>query len=228
MNKYCRHRISLLLFFTFFIIANSFSQTPAIDSLTKVLKELNSEQRSFAADTAKINTLNLISSAYINRGDLEKGDSLAGEALSLAERRLTSTDANDLYPVKRGMAKSYRNIGNVCFYRENNPGALSSYAKEMEIYQKLIDDSKQKGQEKEIIKNSTDLSRTLRNSGNVYVRQAKYPEALDLYLKSLKLAEELKDEKSMGLTYGNMGIVYDKMRDYDKALACYKIGRAHV
>ena len=56
------------------------------------------------------------------------------------------------------------------------------------------------------------------NVGNIYLRQADYPKALDCFLKALKIDEELNNKTGITKRLGNIGIVYRIQGDYAKAL----------
>lgn len=190
-----------------------------IDSLQNLLSDLNKQKQSFINDTSKIRNLNLLASKYISAGELEKGDSLAYQALAIAKNGLLRAEGGESIAYKKGMAKSYRNRGNATFYMENYNGALDFYQDEIAIYESFLSDG---GSETFVKSSTSELARVLRNIGNVYSRQDNYPKALDSYYRSLKLSESLNDEKQSGTTCGNMGVVYDRMRDYPKALEFYQ------
>ena len=63
----------------------------------------------------------------------------------------------------------------------------------------------------------------LNNVGNIHANQAAYSMALDYYLKSLKIVEELGNKKSIVNSYHNIGMIYEFKSDYTKAIEyCYK------
>ena len=57
--------------------------------------------------------------------------------------------------------------------------------------------------------------------GVVYFQQGNYPKALDYYLKSLKIDEEINDKSGMADILVNIGIFYKDQGDYPKALDYY-------
>lgn len=191
-----------------------------IDSLQTLIEDLNKQSPTFINDTSRIRNLNLISSKLITAGDLEKGDSLANEALLIGKTGLLMSEGLESLGYKKGIGKSYRNRGNAAFYKENYKGALEFYFHEVDVWESLLEEKDLS----EIFKKniSMDLAKVLGNIGNVYTRQDNYPKALSHNYRSLKIHESLNNEKQVGIAYGNIGIVYYRMRDYSKALECYK------
>ncbi|MBI4930328.1 MAG: tetratricopeptide repeat protein [Bacteroidetes bacterium] len=59
------------------------------------------------------------------------------------------------------------------------------------------------------------------NIGLVYDYHGDYPNALDYYIKGLKVAEVLENKNIMAAILGNIGNVYDAQDDYTKALDYY-------
>ncbi len=57
--------------------------------------------------------------------------------------------------------------------------------------------------------------------GAYYYSKADYSNALDNYLKSLKIAEEINNKNHIATRLGNIGIVYSDQGDYSKALEYY-------
>jgi tetratricopeptide (TPR) repeat protein len=199
----------LIFFYTSSVFFGQKSITP-IDSLQKLIKDLKKERSSFINDTSTIRNLNLLASKLISAGELDKGDSLAHAAISIAQTALVDSKGKESVAYKKGMAKGFRNKGNVSFYKENYNAALACYFKEVAIYESLLSDIELPGKLKNGI--LADLAKALGNIGNVYTRQDNYPEALANNYKSLKLLEGLNNERQEGITYGNIGIVYYRMR----------------
>jgi tetratricopeptide (TPR) repeat protein len=223
MGMKCAGKHAVLLLFLIFVI-HSFAQSPKIDSLQKLVDQLGRNEHSFSNDTLRIRALNLLAASLITAGDYAKGDAMAVEALSIAEVAELSSDHVNAF--KRGMATSYRNRGNASFYQENYNAALDFYFRVVSCYQILLRDPKQKADEQKQVKK--ELSWIYRNIANVYLRKDNYANALDYYYRSIKISEEMNDEKSLGVTLGNTGIVYYRMMDYPKALTFYQRALAIV
>ncbi|UKN00947.1 tetratricopeptide repeat protein [Paracrocinitomix mangrovi] len=60
------------------------------------------------------------------------------------------------------------------------------------------------------------------NTGYVYVQKGDYRQGLELYLESLKLREEINDQKGISSAYNNIASVHNAMKDPETALKYYK------
>lgn len=59
------------------------------------------------------------------------------------------------------------------------------------------------------------------NIGNIAIAQGDYKVAATYYFNALKHYEELNDTSGIISLNNNLGASYDRMKEYDKALACY-------
>lgn len=59
------------------------------------------------------------------------------------------------------------------------------------------------------------------NIGNITIAQGDYKVAATYYFNALKHYEELNDTSGIVSLNNNLGAAYDRMKEYDKALACY-------
>lgn len=59
------------------------------------------------------------------------------------------------------------------------------------------------------------------NIGIVYNAKGNYKVAIEYYLMSLKIAEELGDKAAIASCYGNIGVIHFYQRSYEKTLECY-------
>lgn len=70
-------------------------------------------------------------------------------------------------------------------------------------------------------------SKTYSNIGIIYFDQGNYPEALKNHFASLKIKEEIADDRGIAASYGNIGNIYYMQRNYSSALEnflkCLKI-----
>ncbi|MCD6067071.1 MAG: hypothetical protein K0S33_1897 [Bacteroidetes bacterium] len=55
--------------------------------------------------------------------------------------------------------------------------------------------------------------------GNIYWKQARYPEALDMHEKALAIRKEIKDQSGIASSYNNMGNVFMDMGNYGRAIS---------
>ncbi|MCD4665126.1 MAG: tetratricopeptide repeat protein, partial [Bacteroidales bacterium] len=64
-------------------------------------------------------------------------------------------------------------------------------------------------------------AKSLRYIGIVHENQGSYDKAMENYLKSLKISEELGYKKGIAICYNNIGIVCENQGSYDKAMENY-------
>ncbi|HHE38235.1 MAG TPA: tetratricopeptide repeat protein [Candidatus Cloacimonetes bacterium] len=66
------------------------------------------------------------------------------------------------------------------------------------------------------------IAQSLNNIGVGHYFLGEYDAALDLFLQSLTLRENIGDKKDIVSSYNNIGIIYDDLSDYEKALEYYQ------
>ena len=69
-----------------------------------------------------------------------------------------------------------------------------------------------------LLKEKQEIASNLSNLGNTYHYQGNYKQAIDYYLQSLKICEELGDQSGISAVIGNMGIVYYEKGDYTRRM----------
>jgi two-component sensor histidine kinase len=213
----------VIVFFLFFysvLILSGQNSNNVIDSLQNLVAAQSTQEQSFISDTSKIRNLNLLASKLISAGELNKGDSLANEALSIGKSGLLRAEGGESVGYKRGMAKSYRNKGNAAFYQENYNAAIDFYSQEVSIYESFLADNDLPENLRKTI--SSDCAKVLGNIGNSFNRLDNYHKALENYYRSIKIHEGLNDEKQIGVQCGNIGVIYYRMQDLSKALNFYE------
>jgi tetratricopeptide (TPR) repeat protein len=62
------------------------------------------------------------------------------------------------------------------------------------------------------------VAKAFNTIGIAFNNKGNYPKAIEYYLKTLKLKEEIGDKRGIGACYGNIGIVYKNQSNYPKAL----------
>lgn len=150
-------------------------------------------------DTLLAKNLNLISQNYIYQNS-EQGIIYADKALQLSEK----------LSWKSGIGEALLNIGT----HEISKG---NYA----------DSERKLAQAKNIFIAKGDrlyIAKTYNQFGILKANQAKYPESLYYFFKSLQLFESIntKDvQKSIGSCYENVGTIYNLTNGYDKAIENY-------
>lgn len=207
-------------------ITPSYAQHSRIDSLKQQLNRQNE-------DTLKVNTLILLTD------DLQQSD--ANTALSYANECMNLSKKLDY---KKGMIKSYLEMGNANISLGNYPMSLEYYGKGMELagvekdsvdigafyddigivkyHQGQIDSAlyfRKKGMN---IYKQLHLEKRQANAfvwiGNFYLSQAAYPDALENYLAASGIYEKIKDSVDLGFVLANLSSVYRQNKEYSKAV----------
>ena len=208
-------KILIIIFYTIFIITNSFSQKTYEKEINTLIQKGN-KYRNTSIDTSlffyskaleksnKINdtsliikSLNLIGVVHSIKGDYQKALQYMNQSLELSKKQNN----------KKGIAKNLGNIALIYQNKSEYSKAIEYGLKSLEIYQKLND--------------KQGISKNLSNIGNIYWYQSNYNKALEYYLKSLKLNEEIRDSNGISFDLGNIGIIYYNQKNYNKALEYY-------
>ncbi|MBI5538900.1 MAG: tetratricopeptide repeat protein [Bacteroidia bacterium] len=202
----------LLLTFTinFFVSSNnSYAQeNKVIDSLKTLIK-------TDKADTNLLNHLNDLALEY-SFANTDSAINISNKAIKQASKILKETqDIKIRLSAQMILGKSCYQIAS--FYDDNGNYELSIFfnKKALLIYDILINTSDQK----KVIQ--ARKSKTLSNIGNIYNKQGDYPNAIDYYLNSLKIAEEIENKRLISTNLGNIGIIYKYQGNYEKALEYY-------
>lgn len=178
-------------FIVFTYMFCAFSQNnAAIDSLENILKTASQ-------DTAKVNCLDSLSSEYMKISDYKMSMQYADSALDLAKT----------LDYKKGIARSYNNIGWINEKQHNYQKAEENYFEAMKI-------NKEIGDKKSIAHNYNAI-------GYINECQSNYPEAMESYIAALKVFQEIGDTNSIADSYNKMGAVYTSQGNYPEALENY-------
>jgi serine phosphatase RsbU (regulator of sigma subunit) len=213
-------KIVLLFLFVFAgscLNSRLFSQNSKnIDSLMQVSKT--------DKDTALINTYTAIGEYYLNS---DPDTSVYFLRLALKKNEELSGKKNDSYynaVLKMGRSKALRQIGWNSYQKGNYEEAISIYNQSLEGLDRMLEEVAGLPEEQlnALKRRSAWLrSATCGNIGLVYHKQGNYANAIDNYLKAVKMADELGDKKLLSVHYGNIGIVYMNQEKYEKALDFY-------
>ena len=65
------------------------------------------------------------------------------------------------------------------------------------------------------------LGSVLNNSGIIYKQRGNYARAIDCYMESIRIREEISEQKRMAKTLNNVGTIYQLQGDFNKALEFY-------
>ncbi|NCO55997.1 MAG: tetratricopeptide repeat protein, partial [Bacteroidetes bacterium] len=101
-----------------------------------------------------------------------------------------------------------------CIYKGNYEKAIGYSNSGFNIYKTIIAKTKSSEIKKKAKKG---MSACYNNIGNVHREQGNYPKAIEYFLKSLKIDEELGDKKGMSACYNNIGNVHREQGNYPKA-----------
>lgn len=124
----------------------------------------------------------------------------------------TRPAASDLDSLKAALARQVTDSERVRFldrisyaYRTVNPDEGLRYAQQALILAQHIGWRKEEAE-------------ALNDFGNNYLNKADYPQALNHFLRALRMNEELGDEAGIGMVAGNIGTVYFRQGNYSTAL----------
>jgi len=182
---------SKLILFILFISLVANAQTKTIDSLKNALN--NSKN-----DIDKVQLLNEVANQYKTSNPKQMLD-YANKALVLS-RKIKHTTAE---------GNAYLNIGNANIILGNYPQALENFSKAQLIFESQTDKNND-------VKNG--LAKAYGSIGIVFSEQSNYANALNYYLKSVKIYENLKEQAKVAKLYNNIGIVYKSQSSDFKAL----------
>ena len=185
-----------LKFLTLLVIlgtSDCFAQQKTVDSLLSVIKTAKE-------DTNKVVSLNELSWEYLNLSASNKADSVSKIALKLSQN----------LDYKRGIARSYKNIGYAYEDKGNYMEALKSQLEFLRIESEIGE--------------RNGISAANNNIGNIYTHLGNYSEALKSYQSSLKIKLEINDKRGIANGYNNIGNIYFFQGNYPEALKNYLLG----
>ena len=194
-----KSRYATYIFSCFFLLASclSYSQNKKIDSLITWIKTAKE-------DTQKINAINTLSKQFLKVSDYKKALSYAEEAQKLAEKLLTDPNSTFTNVLKRDIATSYNNQGNVFYYESDYEKCLAYYGKALKLYED-IDDKR-------------GIANCVNNQGLIYYTEGNYTKALDLYSKALAVRKLINDKPGTASSYNNLALVMERQGNYPACL----------
>ncbi|MES2566966.1 MAG: tetratricopeptide repeat protein [Bacteroidota bacterium] len=160
------------------------------------------------------NSVNNIGYIHNSRGDIQKALDFYHKSLKIYEEMLAENkDRNEALNIKKGIAYSLNNIGQIYLTQGDISKTLDAYDRSLKI--------------REEIKDIKGISQSLNNIGIVYfnngtpscksskeicIREGKL-KAMEYYFKSLKLREEVNDKRGTAISLSNIGHAYSDMGD---------------
>jgi tetratricopeptide (TPR) repeat protein len=166
----------------------------------KVMDSLKSELKKSKNDIDKTMVLNAIADQY-KYSDPNKMAAYGNQALQLAKK------IN--YIVEEGNA--YLNIGTSNIILGDYKEALNNFS----LAKAIFEENNTSSTKKEVAQG---LAKAYGSMGIVFSEQSNYAKAIEYYLKSVKIYEELKDESKCSKIYNNIGVVYKSQNSDFKAL----------
>ena len=148
-----------------------------------------------------------IGEVYMYQGNYLKALDLYQKALKIFEKYSKSNNLTVSLSCKKGLVRSYNNIGTIHAENQALPQATEYFKKALETEEQIGD--------KRVI------SGCYNNIGIIYYMQSDYPQAIEYYKKSLKTAEEINDKPGMSERYNNLGLVYADKGNNNLAINYY-------
>ncbi|QHT65242.1 tetratricopeptide repeat protein [Rhodocytophaga rosea] len=182
----------IVVYFFLFLLSQptfpSHAQQNKIDSLEKQLANM-------PADTNRVILLNKLTYQYFTWGtDTSKTKSYAQQCLQLAHQ----------LRYNYGIGQAYTALGNYYYSRNQNPEALKQYEMALPFYQRA---GRKRG-----------LAVIYSNIASVTEYMGNYTKAMEYYLKSTRIAEELDDKGAIGRNLSAIGLLRLSQKKYEDAL----------
>jgi len=128
------------------------------------------------------------------------------------------------------ISKCFNDIGNVYCKQGTYDKSLSFYLKSLKICEEMLDDAKRSRNTNKIQEQKKNISKCYISIGNVHYFQGSYDKAINYYLKSLTIFEELlnmanqnkninkirEQKQGISVCYNNIGNIYGDMGNSDK------------
>lgn len=144
-------------------------------------------------DTTRVNILPVVASYYITR-DIEKSLKQTKELLTLSQKLKDNLNIGNAYNL----------LGDIANYKNDDFVKVITYYEQSLYYYK-----KAKNPNKELL--------VLSDMGVTYSNASKSKEAVNLYLKALRLSQEIKDTIQIIHSLNSIGVVFFRQEDYPKA-----------
>ncbi len=187
---------TLLLFF----ISTTHAQKPSkLDSLKSILAHLPAEGKSFAGDTLRVRVL-------CEMGEISN-DKLANSSFIFLEKALKISEKHHW---EEGKSICYFNMGEFFVFK-------SELMKAVDYFYKCLSISIEQ-------KNEILTANTYKSLGDCYSLLGNYPKALELIIKANDIFKNQRDKKEYIKGLNNLGLMYDDMKKYDKAISVFKHG----
>jgi len=210
-----------IIFILLLLSVNVFASQSKTDSLLNILKNVKH-------DTARVNILAALCNEFRIDTAIQKSFEYGQKGIALAQQT----------GYTKGLAVCFNSVGDVYYQESGYDSARVQYDKAL-VQWKILADSK----DIQVLKDAKQgIALVMLNKARIYVELFDKAKALDYYLKSLKLYEEVNDKKNKALVVtaiaDNIYMDADYMRTLDyyfKSLKLYEemndkqnVGRAWV
>ena len=105
---------------------------------------------------------------------------------------------------KKGLSRSYNNLGITYFDQGSYEKSIESYFKALNIHEELGD--------------KRNMAACYTNIGLVHSAEGSYEKAIEYFQKALKIYEDLGDKRGISICYINFAMVYQKKNIKDKVI----------
>ncbi len=187
----------------------------------QILDSLNKLYKNAKHDSTKISLLNEEIGYFYERKNPDSAIFYYEKAVNLVNKNLSSLKKDNTSLKIRYLklkANSLRYIGIVLYEKGSYDKAIEFVLKSLKIYDQLIALNENK---KHIIDCKNGMTQCYVPLGNIQYDQGNYGNALEYFLKALKIHEELKNTQQISGCYINIGNVYFDQGLNDKATDCY-------
>jgi tetratricopeptide (TPR) repeat protein len=157
-------------------------------------------------NVAKGNAMLSLGNSNIILGDYSKALQYFAAAQNVFEKALENNGAENRKEINNGLARAYGSLGVVFSEQSNYAKALQYHLKAVKIY--------------EADNNLEKCARVYNNIGVVYKSEGEDFKALNYFIKCLKIQEKMGDN-TVGITTTNVGNIYLKQKNYNKAFDYY-------
>jgi tetratricopeptide (TPR) repeat protein len=113
---------------------------------------------------------------------------------------------------RQGIASAYNNLGNTYMFKGQNKLALQYLDKALALRRTI---------------GNADTTSSIMNLGIVQMQLGNFPASLNLYLKALNTFSAFKDSFNIVQVHSNLGNLYQKMLQYDKARVSFELALAY-
>lgn len=122
--------------------------------------------------------------------------------------KLSHSNKNNIYRIKKNLANTLNTIGNVYISSGNYELALQYQKESLHIRQ--------------IIHDKVGIASSFNNVALIYSKLGNYSESLKNHFASLKIKEILQNKKGMAISYNNIGLIYKEQKNNLQALEYLK------